>query len=508
MAAALRRRDLLLPLPAVAALLLLLLPLAGRAAADSPGCSNKLQPVKLKKNWVSGTQGTTVAVMSATFGATLPTTVNEAQRTCAALTDPLDRCSNTASELTVPVALATRGQCALTAQAETAQPAADDGELHKMVCSASDPSINEPSRPVVDPSLCFLFIMAVGTIVCSSLWGEFVACQPIDERYNQLTWQQGPNSGTNDRQDKQIIEITAKRASFQIVGCSVLLLLFYFMSSWVAWLLIVLFCIGGIQGMHVCLVTIISRIYKDWRNKTVQLPLYGEVLTLSLGVAPFCTVFVILWAAYRHSSFAWIGQDILGICWMINIIQKEHLPNIRVASVLLGASFVYDIFWVFISPLIFHESVMFAVASGGSSGEVIPMLLRIPRFFDPLGGYAMLGFGDIISPGQLIAFSYRPFPCLSWDLPNGWPWSTSDDVPSTMHPRSKRHMTEGKSQLTRKVMKRLRRWQVKPKSIKVKDVDEMIGSFLKNGPLCFMAYCNVFPIWAFGEYHRLVYCSV
>ena len=63
------------------------------------------------------------------------------------------------------------------------------------------------------------------------------------------------------------------------------------------------------------------------------------------------------------------------------------------------------------------------------------MLLRIPRFFDPLGGYAMLGFGDIISPGQLIAFSYRPFPCLSWDLPNGWPWSTSDDVPSTMHPR-------------------------------------------------------------------------
>uniref|UniRef100_A0A8R7UWU9 Uncharacterized protein n=1 Tax=Triticum urartu TaxID=4572 RepID=A0A8R7UWU9_TRIUA len=232
-----------------------------------------------------------------------------------------------------------------------------------MVCSVSDPSINEPSRPVVDPSLCFLFIMAVGTIVCSSLWGEFVACQQIDGRYNQLAWQQGPNSGTNNRQDKQVIEITAKRAVFQIVGCSVLLLLFYFMSSWVAWLLIVLFCIGGIESMHVCLVTIISRICKDWRNNTVQLPLYGEVLTLSLGVAPFCTVFVILWAAYRHSSFAWIGQDILGICWMINIIQKEHLPNIRVASVLLGGAFVYDIFWVFISPLIFHESVMLAVSA-------------------------------------------------------------------------------------------------------------------------------------------------
>uniref|UniRef100_A0A453Q9M1 Uncharacterized protein n=2 Tax=Aegilops tauschii subsp. strangulata TaxID=200361 RepID=A0A453Q9M1_AEGTS len=69
--------------------------------------------------------------------------------------------------------------------------------------------------------------------------------------------------------------------------------------------------------------------------------------------------------------------------------------------------FVYDIFWVFISPLVFHESVMIAVASGGVSGEAIPMLLRIPHFFDPLGGYAILCFGDIIYPGQLIAFSYR-----------------------------------------------------------------------------------------------------
>ncbi|KQJ95610.1 cycloartenol synthase-like isoform X4 [Brachypodium distachyon] len=33
--------------------------------------------------------------------------------------------------------------------------------------------------------------------------------------------------------------------------------------------------------------------------------------------------------------------------------------------------------------------------------------------------------------------------------------------------------------------------------------EEMIGSFLKNGPLCYMAYRNIFPIWALGEYHKL-----
>ncbi|MBA0554668.1 hypothetical protein Golob_013761 [Gossypium lobatum] len=33
------------------------------------------------------------------------------------------------------------------------------------------------------------------------------------------------------------------------------------------------------------------------------------------------------------------------------------------------------------------------------------MLLKIPRMFDPWGGYSIIGFGDILLPGFLIAFS-------------------------------------------------------------------------------------------------------
>ena len=33
----------------------------------------------------------------------------------------------------------------------------------------------------------------------------------------------------------------------------------------------------------------------------------------------------------------------------------------QVSAVLLSASFVYDIFWVFVSPLIFDESIMIVV---------------------------------------------------------------------------------------------------------------------------------------------------
>ncbi|CAM0152546.1 unnamed protein product [Urochloa decumbens] len=417
------RRAWRLPFVAAAAAALLVLLLACSAAADdasydddagaprTPGCSNKFQLVKVK-NWVNGTEGATVVGLSARFGAPLPRDMHEAQKSFAVLANPFDCCSNLTSKLANSIALATRGECAFTAKAKTAQAGGavgllvinDNEELYKMVCSENDTSINvtmpvvmipqsagkklkgfldhgasvevqlySPNRPVVDLSACFLWIMAVGTIVCASLWSELVACEQVDERYNQLTRKDGPNTGTNYSEDKEIFEISAKGAIIFIITASVfLLLLFYFMSSWFVWVLIVLFCIGGIEGMHVCLVTLLARIFKDCGQKTVQLPFLGE-----------------------------------GICLMITVLQMARLPNIRVASALLSAAFVYDIFWVFISPLIFHESVMIAVARGDNTGESIPMLLRIPRFFDPWGGYDMIGFGDIIFPGLLVAFSYR-----------------------------------------------------------------------------------------------------
>lgn len=41
------------------------------------------------------------------------------------------------------------------------------------------------------------------------------------------------------------------------------------------------------------------------------------------------------------------------------------------------------------------------------------MLLKIPRMFDPWGGYSIIGFGDIILPGLLIVFSLRSDPLYS-----------------------------------------------------------------------------------------------
>lgn len=44
------------------------------------------------------------------------------------------------------------------------------------------------------------------------------------------------------------------------------------------------------------------------------------------------------------------------------------------------------------------------------------MLLKIPRMFDPWGGYSIIGFGDIILPGLLVAFSLRFDHWAEWNL--------------------------------------------------------------------------------------------
>ncbi|XP_042454200.1 signal peptide peptidase-like 2 [Zingiber officinale] len=233
-----------------------------------------------------------------------------------------------------------------------------------------------------------------------------------DKNYPGFSSKSGQSNADMNKEssEKETIEIREVGAlGFIVVASAFLVLLFFFMSTGFVMLLTVMFAIAGSQGLHACLVSLISRIFKGCKQMKVNIPLLGDVTILAIVLLPLCIAFSILWAVNRHSPQAWVGQDILGICLMITVLRVLQLPNIKVASILLCCAFCYDIFWVFISPLIFHESVMIAVAKGSKAGgESIPMLLRIPRFFDPWGGgYQMIGFGDMILPGLLISFSRR-----------------------------------------------------------------------------------------------------
>ncbi|XP_021906235.1 signal peptide peptidase-like 4 isoform X2 [Carica papaya] len=272
-------------------------------------------------------------------------------------------------------------------------------------------ALYSPKRPVVDVAEVFLWLMAVGTILCASYWSAWTAREAAieqDKLLKDASEEYLPAEGTHSG---GIVDINMTSAIlFVVVASCFLVMLYKLMSRWFIEVLVVLFCIGGVEGLQTCLVALLScfRCFQNAAESFVKVPFFGAVSYLTLAVCPFCIAFSVIWAVFRQISFAWIGQDILGISLIITVLQIVRVPNLKVGTVLLSCAFLYDIFWVFVSKWWFHESVMIVVARGDRSGEDgIPMLLKIPRMFDPWGGYSIIGFGDIILPGLLVAFSLR-----------------------------------------------------------------------------------------------------
>ncbi|XP_024629122.1 signal peptide peptidase-like 5 isoform X2 [Medicago truncatula] len=414
---------------------------------NNAACNHETQLVKVK-NWVDGKEGDMLNAMTAKFGSILPKLADQSLKSPLISSIPADCCSPSTSKLSGSVAVCVRGNCDYTTKATLSQsvgatavlmineklvemdcpkdttekinisiPVVEVTEevidnLNKILKSGKKVEVllYAPTRPTIDFSVGCLWLMSVGTVICASLWSDLTARDQLDERYNELS-PKGSSTAervTNDSEN-EIVNIDTKGAIiFVITASTFLVLLFFFMSSWFIWILIVLFCIGGVEGMHNCIVTLTLSKRPNFGQKTVNLPMFGEISIFSLVVLLFSVAFAIIWAATRRESFSWFGQDVLGICLMITVLQLARLPNIKVATVLLCCAFVYDIFWVFISPVIFQKSVMITVARGDKAGgEAIPMLLRFPRPSDPWGGYDMIGFGDILFPGLLVSFTRR-----------------------------------------------------------------------------------------------------
>uniref|UniRef100_A0A2P2ILY0 Signal peptide peptidase-like 3 isoform X2 n=1 Tax=Rhizophora mucronata TaxID=61149 RepID=A0A2P2ILY0_RHIMU len=264
-----------------------------------PGCDHPYKLVKVE-NWVNGAKGETITGITAKFGALLPSEAKKGLRLSVVMTNPLNGCSSSSSKLSGSIAMSIRGDCAFSRKAEVAEAGGaaallvinDKEDLAEMGCeknrTALDISIPTvmisksggdtlnksvvdgqkvelllyaPERPTVDFSVILLWIMAVGTVACASLWSELTAPKETDERYNELSPKETSNaSAAKDDSEKEVLDINAMSAVIFVISASTfLVLLYFFMSSWFVWILIVLFCIGGIEGMHNCIVTLILR---------------------------------------------------------------------------------------------------------------------------------------------------------------------------------------------------------------------------------------------------------
>ncbi|KAG9441301.1 hypothetical protein H6P81_017155 [Aristolochia fimbriata] len=416
-------------------------------APKQPGCENVFVLVKVQ-TWIDDKPGSEYVGVGARFGTLMESKEKHANRTNLTLAEPSDFCSEPKNKLTGNVVLVHRGNCKFTRKASVAQQAGAEAmlvinyhkELYKMVCDKTEPNPNisipavmlpqdaggnleksirsgakvavqlySPERPLVDTAEVFLWLMAVGTILCASYWSAWTSREAALE-YEKLL-KDAPDDVLNVEEtgSSGVVDInTTSAVLFVVIASCFLILLYKLMSFWFVELLVVLFCIGGVEGLQTCLVALLSRWFKRAGESFIKVPFFGAVSYLTMAVTPFCIAFAVVWAVYRRISFAWIGQDILGIALIITVLQIVRVPNLKVGTVLLSCAFLYDIFWVFVSKKWFHESVMIVVARGDRSGEDgIPMLLKIPRMFDPWGGYSIIGFGDILLPGLVIAFALR-----------------------------------------------------------------------------------------------------
>lgn len=412
-----------------------------------PGCANDFVLVKVQ-TWIDGVEANEFVGVGARFGSIVSKEKN-ANQTRLTLSEPRDCCSKPNNKLAGDVVMVDRGKCKFTVKANFAEAAGasamliinNQKELYKMVCDPGETDLDiqipsvmlphdagvtlekmlmnsssvfvqlySPRRPVVDIAEVFLWLMAVGTILCASYWSAWSAREAAIEHDKLLkdAADDIPNEKVTGGQGGMVDISTTSAILFVFIASCFLVILYKLMSIWLVEVLVVLFCIGGIEGLQTCLVALLSRWFKHTAESYVKVPILGAVSHLTLAVSPFCIAFAVLWAVYRNVSFAWIGQDILGIALIITVLQIVRIPNLKVGTVLLSCAFLYDIFWVFVSKSLFHESVMIVVARGDNSGEDgIPMLLKIPRMFDPWGGYSIIGFGDILLPGLVVAFSLR-----------------------------------------------------------------------------------------------------
>ncbi|XP_056334530.1 signal peptide peptidase-like 2 [Danio aesculapii] len=269
-----------------------------------------------------------------------------------------------------------------------------------------------PNEPVVDYNMVLIFLMAVGTVAIGGYWA---GSRDIKKRYMKHKRDDGA-----EKQDEEIVDVTPIMICVFVVMCCSMLVLLYFFYDQLVYMTIATFCLASAVSLYSCLWPFVRRIpFGKCRIPENNLPYcHKRPQVRMLILSAFCIGVSITWGVFRNEDqWAWILQDALGIAFCLYMLKTIRLPTFKACTLLLVVLFVYDVFFVFITPLLTKsgESIMVEVAAGpsdSSSHEKLPMVLKVPRLnSSPLvlcdRPFSLLGFGDILVPGLLVAYCHR-----------------------------------------------------------------------------------------------------
>ncbi|KAK3769165.1 hypothetical protein RRG08_014028 [Elysia crispata] len=273
-------------------------------------------------------------------------------------------------------------------------------------------SLYAPSRPRWDANMMFIIFASTLLVMFGGVWAAYSE----EQAWKQRSKVRASSIDTEESEEEGLPFTVCGVLIWFAFICTTILLL-YFFYDYMVYVFIALFCIVGAHSLYRCLLPLWTRIMPiNYDIPLNRLPCFKSKANLgSLILLMPCLTLGIFWAVERHASYAWVLQDILGACFCVYLIQNLRLPSLKIISILLVMLLLYDVFFVFITPLLTSdgESVMVSVATGGKGGskESLPMVFLIPLFGDsPLymcreRSYSLLGFGDVIIPGLLVAYN-------------------------------------------------------------------------------------------------------
>ena len=181
---------------------------------------------------------------------------------------------------------------------------------------------------------------------------------------------------------------------FVIFGSAILLFIFYFIYL-ANFVITVIVSIQSVAALYLTLRTFIEDLNIDLLKRTV----YQIINLQQMILIVVSTIILIAWLITKH----WLLNNLLGFCLIFTALSILHINNLKICTIILILTYLYDAFWVFLSPLFFEKNVMETAAVK----LVLPIKLELPVFFgnNPIKDCMFLGLGDIIIPGLLSKFS-------------------------------------------------------------------------------------------------------
>uniref|UniRef100_H2SR17 PA domain-containing protein n=1 Tax=Takifugu rubripes TaxID=31033 RepID=H2SR17_TAKRU len=266
-----------------------------------------------------------------------------------------------------------------------------------------------PPQSKIDPSIVVMLLIAVVTVTLGGCW-----CRAYSLCYNYRFVCKRDRldcvleGGGDSRAEGGDLFLYSPLKVIIFVGLmSVMLLLMYFFYNILVYVIIAIFCLASASALFSCLDAVMDVIGCG----TVSFSIKNCKLSLrSLVLAAVCISIAVVWGVYRNEdSWIWILQDLLGIAFCLNFMKTISLSNFKICVILLSLLLVYDVFFVFITPFFTKREQS---ESRQALSPQLPVVMRVPRFsawaLNMCGmQFSILGFGDIIVPGLLVAYCSR-----------------------------------------------------------------------------------------------------